>query len=95
MPQLGDSGIFLQQKTQNDPKNFMGSTTHASSQRRFHEIFGGRIGFFVVQKRISPLPVALIHYAPCREHEQKGIDAGWRFRQYALRYRIHQTGNRR
>jgi len=47
---LGESDIFLQQKTQNDPKKFHGSTTHACSQRCFHKIFPGRFALFVVQK---------------------------------------------
>jgi len=65
---LSDS-VFLQQKTQNDPKNFMGSTMHASSQRRFHEIFSGRFVLFVVQKEFlryqlpDALPSSLSYYS--------------------------------
>jgi len=47
----------------------MGRTTHASSQRRFHEFFSGRFVFFVVQKEflryqhyMMRYPVSLTSY---------------------------------
>ncbi len=47
---LGDSSFFYNKKHKMTRKNFMGSTTHASSKRRFHEFFSGRFEllFFVV-----------------------------------------------
>ncbi len=47
----------------------MGSTMHASSQRRFHEIFSGRFVLFVVQKEFlryqlpDALPSSLSYYS--------------------------------
>ncbi len=42
--------FFYNKRNKMTRKNFMGSTMHASSQRRFHEIFSGRFVLFVVQK---------------------------------------------
>ncbi len=58
---LGNKGIFLQQKTQTDTKKIMGSMTHSSSQSLFHEIFSCRFVLFVVQKKFLGYQDVLRH----------------------------------